>query len=401
MNNLQERIEKLESFLALDSNNPELVRDLAEVCHRAGNQRRALELYERLKQLTGETPEVLNAIGSAYLAEGKWDDAAAMLRQAVEKAPQAASLNFNLGYAEFGGGHFEQAVPHFERAVDLGMNDNVRLYYFLAHARYHLDNPQGARAALDKVVAMEPEPQQNTLLLSAYLDMEQGNFEQAGKTAEKAAKKYPQSADALWLQGQLALLNLDAEKGVRVLRQASSIRPDDAYILTSLGQGLLMLQRAKQAEETLLKAVRFDPHSMTAHIALAWAYLLQNDAVSAERIFRLALQLDDQEAEAHAGMALVYFAQSKFPEAEGETRRALEIDPNSIAARLVQSALAQQKGKTEEAARIAQRLFEGYTFGPLGWMDQNAISKIIESPTGKHVINKYLRLARRRGAMKP
>src|SRR4030065_1171928 len=139
MQNQDNRIERLESFLALDPNNPALIRDLAEICHRAGDQKRALELYERLKRIDGETPEVLNAIGSVYLAEGKWDDAAAALQRAVEKAPQAASLQYNLGYAEFGGGRFDQAIPCFERALGLGMTDNARLYYFLAHARYHLD----------------------------------------------------------------------------------------------------------------------------------------------------------------------------------------------------------------------------------------------------------------------
>src|SRR6185369_15003845 len=74
-----ERAAQLEGFLKVDPDNEALLGELADCHHRGGNQARALEIYERLGSLSGETTALLNARGSALLAMGRWGEAAEVL----------------------------------------------------------------------------------------------------------------------------------------------------------------------------------------------------------------------------------------------------------------------------------------------------------------------------------
>ena len=96
-----DRIARLETFAALDPNNPTLLFDLAQAQHKSGNQERTLELCERLIELQGESARSANLAGSAHLARGRWNEAAAAFARAVQLDPTAPPLHFNLAYAEY------------------------------------------------------------------------------------------------------------------------------------------------------------------------------------------------------------------------------------------------------------------------------------------------------------
>ncbi len=70
-NQYLDRAAQLEGFLKLDPDNAVLMNELADCHHHGGNQERALEIYDRLISMSGETPALLNAKGSALLATGR------------------------------------------------------------------------------------------------------------------------------------------------------------------------------------------------------------------------------------------------------------------------------------------------------------------------------------------
>ena len=226
-------------------------------------------------------------------------------------------------------------------------------------------------------------------------------MEQARKTLERLVQIHPRSAEGWWLKGQLELLNFDAEKGARFFRQALALDPEDANVHISLGQAMLMLQRTKQAKTSLNKAIQLDAELPMAHLALGWAHLFEEDLDAARGAFNRVLRLDNQQAEAHAGMAYVDIGENKLAEAERDINRALQLDQGCIAALAAKSALAQMTKDISTAQRSAKELYETATFGPYGWTLKEAQDKVLKSPTGKYLTDKFTRALLEKSTQKP
>ena len=84
-----DRIERLKSFLRLDPANPALVRELAQACHRAGDQEKTLELCARL---TTEDEKAFEQLWKHLGLSVDWSLTYATISRAAQQVSQAAFL---------------------------------------------------------------------------------------------------------------------------------------------------------------------------------------------------------------------------------------------------------------------------------------------------------------------
>lgn len=398
MNNLSEsdlleRARRLESFLVQDPDNPALLRDLAQTYHRAGEQQRALELFERLAIAVGETPQLLNDIGSVRLALGQWAAAAETFARAVAADPTAPALRFNLGYAQLAAGDAAGARENLQHAASQ-RPDQPRFQYYFGLACDSLEDAMGARQAMEAALRADSN-YTDAQLFMCYLELETGDIKAARLGAEQALQQQ-KSVDALMLRAQIALLEFEAEAALALLREAETLAPNDAAVQVALGQTLLMLQRQSQARRAFAAATGLDAGSVEAQLGLGWSALLQNDQSAAEQAFNSALASDPEAADGHGGLALVRFGQGRLSEAESEAGTALQLDNQNVAALLVKAAIAEQAQGTQTAEALVRRLFDQYSLAPLGWGMREIEQRFSRSPTGMRVKQKLLRHARRR-----
>jgi tetratricopeptide (TPR) repeat protein len=372
------RIDRLERFLEADPSNPVLLRDLARAYHQQGEQDKALELCARLTKLEGESATTLNLVASAHLARSRWDEAASVFTKAIALDASVAALHFNLGYAELARGRAAEAARAFERAIELEPA-NSRFHTHLKLARDDLGDKEGARQALAKALALDPG-NVDANLLAAYEEIESGRVESAQRIAETAVQRNPESPMALGLRADMSLLALDPERALPDLRRATALRPNDAQLQASLGQALLALRRLGEAEQALNKAAQLDPDLSTAYIGLGWARLLQENVAGAKDAFARALSRRGAIAEAHAGMALVCAREQRMAEFEREIDTALRVDPKCATALWLRSGLAQLKGDSEGARRLAQQFLDQRSAGPLGWSNRELLERAASSP---------------------
>ena len=76
-------------------------------------------LFEKASQIEKDHPEVLHGLGVIALREGRYKEAIAFLKQAVEKNPHFAEAWNNLGFALFKKGKHQEAKKAFEKATEL------------------------------------------------------------------------------------------------------------------------------------------------------------------------------------------------------------------------------------------------------------------------------------------
>ncbi|WP_018413008.1 XrtA/PEP-CTERM system TPR-repeat protein PrsT [Methyloversatilis thermotolerans] len=86
------------------------------------NNPSALSYAERAYRRAGNNPAVLDTYGQVLISADKKAEGLAMLRRAVEKAPQANDVRLNLARALVQGGLKDEARPHLEKLAALGRN---------------------------------------------------------------------------------------------------------------------------------------------------------------------------------------------------------------------------------------------------------------------------------------
>jgi serine/threonine-protein kinase len=113
--------EELNRALALNADDWKIYLNLGGLAYDASNYKDAASNWEHALKLEPDSEIVLEDLVAAYHNLGRDDDAAAVLQHALEAKP-TADVYANLGYIRFYQGHYQEAVPAFEKAVQLGAN---------------------------------------------------------------------------------------------------------------------------------------------------------------------------------------------------------------------------------------------------------------------------------------
>ncbi len=178
--------------------------------------------------MAGPSERVKRALGQidALLARGQLAEAEAAGRRLVAENPLSAPGQFLLGIAIQSQGRFEQAEPHFARAVTLdGRNVGYLLNYGLC-------------------------------LLSM------GRVSEAAAQYARARSVAPSNVEAIWRQGSFLARIGHMEKALAQLEQALSRAPDAARheIRLEILDCLLSLGRLEEAEAHIARHIATTPH---------------------------------------------------------------------------------------------------------------------------------------------
>jgi tetratricopeptide (TPR) repeat protein len=376
------RAQRLEAFAARDPGNADLLRDLADTYHQAGDHERALQALDRAGRGAPDAP----LRGRLLLALGRWDDAARLFDEALQREPASAALWFNLGYALWAAGEAPQrAVQCLARAAELSPQDPQVLRH-LALAQEAAGDPA---AAVATVSAAERHGAADAalLVLLSQLQLDAGDAPAAQAAAARAVSLDARSPAAWQARGQAALFALDAPAAAQSLRQSLDLHDDpDTRVL--LAQAQLMQGRAHQARRLLEPLLAH--HAATGAgdpVALCmagWACCGDDDPAAAARAFEAALALDAQHADALAGLALVRLALGAQQAARELVDRALAAEPEHLAARLVTTQLDNVAAGSADARAVVAAVLRstpfGPVFGPVSGPSQASVAQALEHP---------------------
>ena len=105
----------------LDPGDWKMYLNVAGIQYQGGDYKDAASNFEHALKLEPDSVIVLEDLGAVYHSLGRDEDAAAALQHALQVKP-TADVYGNLGYIRFYEGHYQEAVPAFEKAVQLGAN---------------------------------------------------------------------------------------------------------------------------------------------------------------------------------------------------------------------------------------------------------------------------------------
>jgi len=112
---------ELNRGLQLNPDDARLHLQLGGNAYHAGKHQDAIAHWEQVRKQQPDNLLVLQNLGAVYHEVGRDDDAADAFQQALTIKPTADIYN-NLGTLRFYQGHYQEAVPAFEKTVELGAN---------------------------------------------------------------------------------------------------------------------------------------------------------------------------------------------------------------------------------------------------------------------------------------
>ncbi len=231
--NLDYALQMFEQAIQLDPNFALAHAGIAHLCGlsyeiREKNLRwieRGMAACDRAMALGPDLPEVMVARARLFYAEKKYDEAALLARQAIERKPDCEGSWNILGRAYFSSGRFEEAAALTERALEAN-GDDYNTYIPYTQCLEQLGRKMEAEEARRRIIGV----------LRQQLEV------------------VPEDVRArILLSANLAYFG-EAEEGVRHLQTAVALRPNDGSTLYNAACTYGILGKKAEALETIKKA---------------------------------------------------------------------------------------------------------------------------------------------------
>jgi tetratricopeptide (TPR) repeat protein len=179
----------------------------------------SVSLWTHTLACTSENSFADNSLGSALATQGKWDEAIPHFERALQLKPNYADAHYNLGDALATQGKWDEAIPHFERALQLKPD--------YADAHYDLG-----------------------LTLAA-----QGKWDEAIQHYEQVFHLKLDYADAQYISGVGLAAQGKWDEAIELYKRVLQVKPDNAEAHNNLGVALASQGKLTEAIQHFQRAL--------------------------------------------------------------------------------------------------------------------------------------------------
>jgi protein O-GlcNAc transferase len=225
--------------------------------HQTGQLPNAETLYrEIIKEFPGQ-PEPLHLLGVCCSQQGRYEEAAGFIHQALVINPHPMFFN-NLGETYKRQGEFEKAIQFFREAIKTAPN--------FAEPYFNIAN----------------------------VFLAQGNNNEAAINYQQALRINPSHARACFNLGKILIVSGDYVQALNYFKKAAGINPNDAEIFSNMA---LCYSKAENWEEVVKcyqKTIALNPAIPTNYYNLAKAYEFQAEIEKARECYHKVSRFEPQ-----------------------------------------------------------------------------------------------------------
>lgn len=286
-----------------------------------GDPKDKIDLYNQLRKA-----------GTAS-AEGRIEDAVALVEQALRRDPEIVEGHMLLG--------------NFQRKAG---------------------RPKAAVAAYRAALGIDPE-HQGALYNLAVTYKTMGRFDDARTGFERARELDPRNGRVVWQLADLDMQQHRLADAETLLEQAIARGVDVPRFRLKLGECYIEMKRWAQAEAALREAIRLQPEIKTAHYNLALVREEQGDVEAAIAEYEVELGFNPQAFRASFNLGRLLQGRGRLAEAVTRFRESLEHSPDFAVGRLYLAKALLDSGDLPGAEAAARRGLVGNperSVAPLG-----------------------------------
>ena len=314
---------QLEQVLQRQPQNADAMHLLGLIAYHENDQVRAVGMLERAVATNSKVASFHGDLGEVYRALGRYEDAIACCRRALDLNPSYPQALNSLGIALYQNGEIAEAETKFLEAI--------RLDGGFVGALLNLGRLVEAQGRLDEAVeAYRKAIRSNPNLASAHLAL--GGALRSSRRPEAALASYQAAlaldpeAGEVWLRLSDTYFEIERfDEALKSCRKAVALCPGMAMASINLGRILLRLDRAEDALRAYERAISLDPEVPEAYHGKGIAFDRLARVSEAEAAYRHALTLRPQFPDAQNNLASTLLKQGRLPDAQAAFGRLVEM----------------------------------------------------------------------------
>lgn len=358
----QKALPEIEQAVALNRDNLEAVRALADLCNRMGNPDAALEAihgYARrqplddtltwlmavahshrkeyaqavaacrayMKLIPGN-PRGPYVLGEALLQQGDEKEAKAMFEEALRLAPDFTEAVRQLANLEAGPDkNWKAAIRRIEQQLAQAPT-NAGLYHLQGGFQVRLRDWSAAEHSFRKALELQPKN------LAACMDLSRvflatGKDDQALAQVDRALTQQPELTDALMLKAQMLEKQNDLAGAAKLLQQILAAQPDFVPAINNLAclYEKKALNKLDEAYELAKRARRLAPKEPSIADTLGWIAYRKGEYKWALQLLKECADQMKRQPLAFHHLGMCQAAMGDEPSARLNLAKALELDP--------------------------------------------------------------------------
>lgn len=204
----------------------------------------SLTLWTHDLACTPENSLALNALGLALFNQGKLDEAVQHYQRALQFEPENVECQNNLGAALFSQGKLDEAIQHYEQALQVNPN-YAQAHYNLGLVLAARGNLPGAIQHFESAIQLDPDYAEAQDDLGASLAA-QGKLTEAIQHYESAIQLNPGDAKAHNNWGIALARQGNSAEAAQHFKRAIQLNPD--YTRAYFNYGLVLARQGNQSE---------------------------------------------------------------------------------------------------------------------------------------------------------
>jgi tetratricopeptide (TPR) repeat protein len=340
-NQIDKALEEYKRVQDADPQDPTAPLRIAEIYRRQGKFDLALENIKKASALGPELLEVPYNEALILEAQGKYDESATVLQKLVSRplppdARQGDKTNRAIFLERLGNIYREEgrpllAVETFRKIVDLGGDEAARGYQDVIDAyREQKQWNEATRAAQEAVKKLPDNKSLKMTLAQQLADM--GKENESVQLAKSVLKGGPDDRDNYIYLSQIYMRLKkwkDAEEAIAQAEKLATRPEEKQYVKFVQGSIYERQKKYDQAEQAFRQVLQQDPNnSMTLNYL---GYMLADRNTHLEEALTMvkkALDLDPQNYNYIDSLGWVYFKLGNYDQAEENLRKAADKSPN-------------------------------------------------------------------------
>ena len=246
-------------------------------------------------EASADTPGLNAMLGQTFIEQGRFDEAGAVLQEAIELDPQHPGALRSLGELARRRGHLAEAEARFGEVLAIDAGDGL------------------AHAGLGTVLFRQKR----------YAEA----LDHLGLAVESPATADTRGALHLYMgqsAGELGRL----EEAEAHLERAVAAMPDNVLTLLAMGELRVRQGRAEEAEALRRRAREMHPDDPTLRHMIAESLRTEGQVDKAIAVYEEALEIDPGNAPVHAGLGIALYQLGRFRAAVASMTRALDLRPD-------------------------------------------------------------------------
>ncbi len=303
-----------------------------------------------------EAANLLYMKGREKVLDGKFEEAAPVLEQALKSNPDNALLNHQLAEVYLRLNEFEKAEVVANKAVakePMNVEYRATLGGVLASVKRYDE----AKEQYRKILEIDSDNQKAPLLLG-ILEAESGQLEEGTKTLAKAIEANPENYMAYFYRAKIYLEMDDAKKAKADLDKCLAMRPSFVEAGTALG---LLHERLGEFDEAIKVYGRIQGTGRF-NKRLAQLYLQKNELDKALSQLLEYEQAEPDDYGARVKIALIYFETKQFDKALDRFKTILKEQPDADNVRFYQAAVLEEMKQYDKAIAEFKKVTKDSSF---------------------------------------